>query len=320
MILILAGLASLALSTDPGFIAGAVAEYCEPFVRDETSLDQARDRLVAAGFTVASEESYADPIRVIEDGREPPPDFPARLVRLHYGEGATVSLLIDQEGPGCLAAESRSNSDALTRAIEATGRWLAIPGTRHDWMPLTEAQWLSPDGRLILTSDLEDNSQGDWTYAHLRQASAPPDRMLAGREAIFSADRRSPGSALVSAVQDMCLAGDYDVVEDREHRLARIAASGGTTNGGLRFDFRHRDPETTITWIYADHCLLGAWGAGLDEATAEIRDWLNDPASGWSRGDQADVWIRPGVTATLKPTDDGEAVLVNVRTADAPEE
>ncbi len=316
MNLILAGLASLAFSADPEFISGAMTDYCEPYVRGEASLDQTRDRLVVAGFTVESDETYADPIQVVEYGQEPPPDFPARAVRLRRADGPSMALVVDQEGPGCLVIQPGSASGALTRSIEASGRWLAIPAMRHDWLPPKEAEWLSPDGRLVLTSDLDDDPQLDETYASLRQASAPPERMLARREAIFSADRRSPGQALITAVQDMCLAGDYNFGGDPEHRWASIAASGGTTNGGLRIDFRHRDPETTITWIYADQCLLGAWGTGRDGAVAELRAWLNEPASGWDGSAQADTWTRPGAVVTLNPTDDSEAVFINLRATD----
>lgn len=316
MNLILAGLASLAFSADPEFISGAMADYCEPYVRGEVSLDQTRDRLVVAGFTVESDETYADPIQVVEYGQEPPPDFPARAVRLRRADGPSMALVLDQEGPGCLATQPGSNSEALTRTIEATGRWLAIPGTRDDWLPPTEAEWLSPDGRLVLTSDLADDPQLDETYAYLRQVSAPPERMLARREAFLSADRRTPGQALISALHDWCLLSDYDPAEDRDHHASRIAASGGTTSGGLRIDFRHRDPETTITWIYANQCLLAAWGTGRDGAVAELRAWLNDPTSGWDGGALADTWTRPGAVVTLNPTDDGEAVFINVRTPD----
>lgn len=313
MLVILAALASLAPSPDQDSVFGVMTEYCEPFVRGDVSLEQTRTGLIAAGFTAGEERRYDEPPSVLVDGHEPPPDYPAREVYFLSPDGGRMFLALVREGPVCHFTQPGRGSDALTHEIEASTLWLAIPGVHSDWQAPTEAQWLSPDGRLVLTSDLVDDPFENATDAHMRQAPVSPGWMLANREAIFAADRRSPGEALVAAVQDMCLAIGYDFDEDPEHRAARIAASGGTEDGGLRTNFRHRDPETTITWIYATHCMLAAWGAGREEAVMELRGWLNDVAFGWSQGDQPDVWTRPGIVATLSPTDDGEAVLIHVR-------
>lgn len=323
MTLILAGLASLALSADPGFILGAVAEHCEPFVRGETSLEEARAQLVASGFIVEADESYADPPRVIEYGQEPPPDFPARGVQLRRPDGVAVSLVVDQLGPSCFAAQPVGETRVLTEAIERSGRWLRIPPRYENGRSPYEAEWLSTDGRLVLMSDIrddprDDNHEGDNLYAHARQAGASPEVMLAQREAAVSANQDTPGQALIWASQNWCLPRHGGDDGGAWGWLLQARTSGyGTMQGGhLRVDFRHRDPETLVAWVYGEPCIMIVHGPGREEATADLRAWLDGVESGWSRGERADVWTRPpGLTATLTREEytEGPAMRLNVQ-------
>lgn len=306
MTLILAGLASLALSADPGLVS-AMTEHCEPFARGGSSLEQAQAGLVAAGFAVEFEESYADPIRVIEDGQEPPPDFPAHRVQLRRQDGVAVSLIIDQQGPGCFASQPVGETRDLTDAIERSRRWLRIPPLYENGRAPYELKWLSTDGRLVLASDVRDDPhddihEGDDLYAHVRLAGYPPEVELARREAAVSAGQESPAQALVWAIQNWCLPHHGGDDGGAWGWLLQARASGyGVMQGGhLRVDFRHRDPETLVAWIFGEPCIMIVHGPGREDATADLRTWLDGAASGWSRGDQVDVWTRPpGLTATL---------------------
>lgn len=293
MTLILAGLASLTLSADPGFAARAASEYCVPFARGELSLEQAEARLSELGFT-------SEPLNEVS------PQEAALIRRLSRPDGDGLWLHIDDGIPRCLAIQAGAGETELPDAIEATGAWSPLPHrTDH-----AERPWLSIDGRLILETSLNP-VQG--ALAYVAPAEMPPEAMFALRDAGLAAARRSPGEALVWAVENLCVARSEDERVD-----VQFTGHSLTEGGGLRVDLRHRDPETLVIWLYAGHCMLGVAGPGQTDALADLRTRLDDPASGWSRDDGPDAWKRPGLTASLTKHDEWTQIDVRHEPPPAP--
>jgi hypothetical protein len=294
MTLLLAGAASLALLAEPGFAALATADYCSPFALGALSLEDAAAGLAGLGFAP----------RPLDDlSRE----AGTAVRHLSRADGDQIWMEIGEDGRLCEVTQARAEEAELPDALELSGRWWRLP-KRADQ---PDTPWLSVDGRLVLYTQFDPTAGA---FARVAAADQPPDVMLAARDEALAADRRSPGQALIWAFRNMCPShGGGEEWADYQ-----FLGSSMTQTGGLRGDLRHRDPQTIVAWFYASHCVLAVKGPGQVEAVADLRGWLNESASGWSSGDQADTWTQPGLIAVFQPVDNGEAMSIEVRLADAP--